>query len=106
MSENKTKTKSIPEIMESLDYVVTKLQGLDAIAGAVKELGNISNRHARTTLADELSKQISNCEWYAKIVGDYIDDLEAALGKEIHTIDEDVTEDDLPFVTPGEEVEA
>ena len=104
MSE--TKTKSIPEIMESLDYVLGKLQDLDTISGAVKALGDISNKHARVTLADELSKQINNRYWLANTAGDYLDDLEAALPKEVHTIDEDTTEDDLPFVTPDEEAEA
>ena len=37
MSENKTESKSIPEIMDSLDYVLGKLEELDAIAGAVNE---------------------------------------------------------------------
>ena len=97
MSE--TKTKSIPEIMESLDYVLGKLQDLDTISGAVKVLGDISNKHARVTLADELSNQINNRYWLANTAGDYLDDLEAALGKEVPTIDKDeeVTTDDLPF---------
>ena len=104
MSETKTESKSIPEIMESLDYVLGKLEELDTIAGAVKELANISNKYARTTLATELSKQINNRCWLAKIARDYIDNLEAAMGDKIPTIDEqdDVTEDDLPFVTVKE----
>jgi hypothetical protein len=57
------------------------------------------------TLADELSNQINNRYWLANTAGDYLDDLEAALPKEVPTIDEDTTEDDLPFVTPDEEVE-
>jgi len=99
MSENETKTKSISEIIESLDYVLSKLQELDTISGAVKALGDISNKHARVTLADELSKQINNRYWLANTAGDYLDDLEAALGKEVPTIDKDeeVTTDDLPF---------
>jgi len=97
MSE--TKTKSISEIMESLDYVLGKLQDLNMISGAVKALGDISNKHARVTLADELSNQIINRYWLANTAGDYIDDLEAALDKEVPTIDKDeeVTADDLPF---------
>ena len=97
MSE--TKTKSIPEIIESLDYVLGKLQDLGTISGAVKELGTISNKHARVTLADELSNQIINRYWFANTAGDYLDDLEAALDKEVPTIDKDeeVTTDDLPF---------
>ena len=106
MSEIKNETKSISEIMESLDYVLGKLQDLDTISGAVKALGDISNKHARVTLADELSKQINNRYWLANTAGDYLDDLEAALPKEVPTIDEDTTEDDLPFVTPEEEVKA
>ena len=99
MSENETKTKSISEIMESLDYVLGKLQDLNTISGAVKALGDISNKHARVTLADELSKQINNYHWYATTARDYLDDLEAALGKEVPAIDKDeeVTTDDLPF---------
>lgn len=96
MSE--TKTKSIPEIMESLDYVLTKLGALNKISGAVNTLGKITDDYARATLAAELGKQISNCHWYASTARDYLDDLEAALPKEIPTIDndEEVT-DDLPF---------
>ena len=105
MSENETKTKSISEIMESLDYVLGKLQDLDTISGAVKVLGDISNKHARVTLADELSKQINNRYWLANTAGDYLDDLEAALPKEVPTIDEDTIEDDLPFVSPVEDTE-
>lgn len=99
MSETKNETKSIPEIMESLDYVLSKLQELDTIGGAVKELGTISNKYARATLATELSKQINNYHWYATTARDYLDDLEAALDKEVPTIDKDeeVTTDDLPF---------
>ena len=99
MSEIKNETKSISEIMESLDYVLGKLQDLGPISGAVKELGDISNKHARVTLADELSNQINNMYWFANTAGDYLDDLEAALPKEVPTIDKDeeVTTDDLPF---------
>ena len=99
MSENETKTKSISEIIESLDYALSKLQELDTIGGAVKELGTISNKYARATLAAELSKQINNYHWYATTARDYLDDLEAALSKEVPTIDKDeeVTADDLPF---------
>ena len=99
MSENTTKTKSVSEIMESLDYVLSKLENLSKICGAVKALGDISDKHARTTLAEELSNQINTCDWYVRIAGDYVDDLEAALDREIHTIDKDeeVTTDDLPF---------
>jgi len=106
MSEIKNETKSISEIMESLDYVLGKLQDLNMISGAVRALGDISNKHARMTLADELSNQINNRYWLANTAGDYLDDLEAALPKEVPTIDEDTTEDDLPFVTPEEEVKA
>lgn len=104
MSENTTTNKSIPEIMESLDYVLGKLEELGTIAGAVKELANISNKYAQTTLAIELSNQINNRCWLAKIARDYIDNLEAAMGDKIPTIDEqdDVTEDDLPIVTVKE----
>ena len=87
MSETKTESKSIPEIMESLDYVLGKLEELDTIAGAVKELANISNKYARTTLAIELSNQINNRRWLAKVARDYIDNLEAAMGDKIPTID-------------------
>ena len=100
MSETKTESKSIPEIMESLDYVLGKLEELDTIAGAVKELANISNKYARATLATELSNQINNRRWLAKVARDYIDNLEAAMGDKIPTIDEqdeEVTENDLPF---------
>jgi len=99
MSEIKNKTKSISEIMESLDYVLGKLQDLNMISGAVRALGDISNKHARMTLADELSNQINNRYWLANTAGDYLDDLEAALPKEVPTIDKDeeVTTDDLPF---------
>lgn len=100
MSETKTESKSIPEIMDSLDYVLEKLEELGTIAGAVKELANISNKYARTTLAIELSDQINNRGVLAKVARNYVDDLETAMGDKIPTIDEqdeEVTENDLPF---------
>lgn len=106
MSENKTKTKSIPEIMEMLDYSLGKTRILKEIAKSIIVLGEINEPHARKTLAKALSEQVDGAEWSTTLAREYVDDLEAALDKEIHTIDEDTTEDDLPFVTPGEEVEA
>ena len=63
MSEIKNETKSISEIMEMIDYSFGKAQAL--------------------------SKQLSEAEWGVELAGRYIDDLEAALPKEVPTIDKD-----------------
>lgn len=102
MSEIKNETKSISEIMEMIDYCFNKVKTLSEISKSIIVLGNINEPHARKTLAQALSKQLSEAEWGVELAGRYIDDLEAALDKEIPTIDEDTTEDDLPFVTPEE----
>lgn len=102
MDKNKSTTKSISEIMEMIDYSFSKVKNLSEISKSIIVLGNINEPHARKTLAQGLSKQLSEAEWGVELAGRYIDDLEAALGKEIPTIDEDTTEDDLPFVTPEE----
>ena len=98
MSENKTETKSISEIMEMLDYSLDKVKNLREISKSIIVLGNIDEPYARKTLAQGLSKQLSEAEWGVELAGRYIDDLEAALDKEVPTIDKDeeVT-DDLPF---------
>ena len=106
MSENKTETKSISEIMEMIDYCFNKVKTLSEISKSIIVLGNINEPHARKTLAQALSKQLSEAEWGVELAGRYLDDLEAALPKEVPTIDEDTTEEDLPFVTPEEEVKA
>ena len=106
MDKNKSTTKSISEIMEMIDYSFSKVKNLSEISKSIIVLGNINEPHARKTLAQALSKQLSEAEWGVELAGRYIDDLEAALDKEIPTIDEDTTEDDLPFVTPEEEVKA
>lgn len=98
MSENETKTKSITEIMEMIDYNFSKVKNLSEISKSIIVLGNINEPHARKTLAQGLSKQLSEAEWGVELAGRYLDDLEAALPKEVPTIDKDeeVT-DDLPF---------
>ena len=98
MSENKTETKSITEIMEMIDYSFNKVKTLREISKSIIVLGNIDEPHARKTLAQGLSKQLSEAEWGVELASRYIDDLEAALSKEVPTIDKDeeVT-DDLPF---------
>ena len=106
MSEIKNETKSISEIMEMIDYSFSKVKNLSEISKSIIVLGDINEPHARKTLAQALSKQLSEAEWGVELAGRYIDDLEAALSKEVPTIDEDTTEDDLPFITPDEEVEA
>ena len=105
MSENTTTNKSISEIMELIDYSLNKAQNLREISKSIIVLGNIDEPHARKTLALGLSKQLGEAEWGVELAGRYLDDLEAALPKEVPTIDEDTTEDDLPFVTPDKEVE-
>ena len=106
MSEIKNETKSISEIMEMIDYSFNKVKTLREISKSIIVLGNIDEPHARKTLAQALSKQLSEAEWGVELAGRYIDDLEAAIYKEVPTIDEDTTEDDLPFVTPNKEAEA
>ena len=100
------KNKSITEIMEMIDYSFNKVKTLREISKSIIVLGNIDEPHARKTLAQALSKQLGEAEWGVDLAGKYLDDLEAALPKEVPTIDEDTTEDDLPFVTPEEEVKA
>ena len=99
MPEIKNETKSISEIMEMLDYSLDKVKNLREISKSIIVLGNINEPHARKTLAQALSKQLSEAEWGVELAGRYIDDLEAALSKEVPTIDKDeeVTTDDLPF---------
>ena len=106
MSEIKNETKSISEIMEMIDYSFSKVKNLSEISKSIIVLGDINEPHARKTLAQGLSKQLSEAEWGVDLASKYLDDLEAALPKEVPTIDEDTTEDDLPFITPDEEVEA
>ena len=98
MSEIKNETKSISEIMEMIDYSFNKAKTLSEISKSIIVLGNIDEPHARKTLAQGLSEQLSEAEWGVELAGRYIDDLEAALSKEVPTIDKDeeVT-DDLPF---------
>ena len=105
MSENKTETKSISEIMEMLDYSLDKVKNLREISKSIIVLGNIDEPYARKILAQGLSKQLSEAEWGVELAGRYIDDLEATLDNEVPTIDEDTTEDDLPFVSPVEDTE-
>ena len=99
MSEIKNETKSITEIMEMIDYSFNKVKPLREISKSIIVLGNIDEPHARKTLAQGLSKQLSEAEWGVELASRYIDDLEAALPKEVPTIDKDeeVTTDDLPF---------
>ena len=99
MSEIKNETKSISEIMELIDYSLNKGQNLREISKSIIVLGDINEPHARKTLAQGLSKQLGEAEWGVELAGRYLDDLEAALSKEVPTIDKDeeVTTDDLPF---------
>lgn len=98
MSEIKNETKSIPEIMEMIDYSFGKVKTLSEISKSIIVLGDINEPHARKTLAQALSKQLSEAEWGVELAGRYIDDLEAALSKEVPTIDKDEeATDDLPF---------
>ena len=89
MSETKNETKSIPEIMEMIDYNFGKVKNLSEISKSIIVLGNINESHARKTLAQGLSKQLSEAEWGVELAGRYLDDLEAALPKEVPTIDKD-----------------
>ena len=100
MSEIKNETKSITEIMEMLDYSLDKVKSLREISKSIIVLGNIDEPYARKTLAQALSKQLSEAEWGVELAGRYIDDLEKALDKEVPTIDEQDEggiADDLPF---------
>lgn len=89
MSETKNETKSITEIMEMIDYNFNKVKNLREISKSIIVLGNIDEPYARKTLAQALSKQLDEAEWGVELAGRYIDDLEAALPKEIPTIDKD-----------------
>ena len=88
MSENTTTTKSISEIMGLIDYSLDKTRKLKDISKSIIVLGNINEPYARKALAKALSEQVDDAEWGAKLARDYLDDLKAALPKEIPTIDE------------------
>ena len=89
MSEIKTETKSITEIMEMIDYSFNKVKTLSEISKSIIVLGDINEPHARKALAQALSKQLSEAEWGVDLASRYLDDLEAALPKEVPTIDKD-----------------
>ncbi len=99
MSENTTTNKSIYEIMEMIDYSLNKMRRLGDISKSIIILGDISDTHTRKTLAEALSKQVSEADWGARLAQGYIDELEAVLDDKVDTIDndEEVTENDLPF---------
>ena len=99
MSENTTTNKSISEIMEMIDYSFDKTKKLTAIAKSIIILGDINEPHTRKTLAEALSKQVSEAAWGARLAQGYVDELETVLGDKVDTIDndEEVTENDLPF---------
>ena len=99
MSENTTTNKSISEIMEMIDYSFDKTKKLTVIAKSIIILGDINEPHTRKTLAEALSKQVSEAAWGARLAQGYVDELETVLGDKVDTIDndEEVTENDLPF---------
>ena len=92
--------KSTPELLELIDYSLSKLEKLTDIAAAVNTLGTIPQTHARITLAGALSGQITDIAWDARIAQQYFEDLAELLEKDepkIDEQDEEVTENDLPF---------
>lgn len=92
--------KSTPELLELIDYNLSKLEKLTDIAAAVNTLGTIPQAHARITLAGALSGQITDIAWDARIAQQYFEDLAELLEKDepkIDEQDEEVTENDLPF---------
>ena len=99
MSENTPTNKSSSEIMEMIDYSFDKTKKLTAIAKSIIILGDINEPHTRKTLAEALSKQVSEAAWGARLAQGYVDELETVLGDKVDTIDndEEVTENDLPF---------
>ena len=54
--------KSTPELLELIDYSLSKLEKLTDIAAAVNTLGTIPQAHARITLAGALSGQITGVD--------------------------------------------
>ena len=92
--------KSTPELLELIDYSLSKLEKLTDIAAAVNTLGTIPQAHARLTLAGALSGQSTDIAWDARIAQQYFEDLAELLEKDepkIDEQDEEVTENDLPF---------
>ena len=67
--------KSTPELLELIDYSLSKLEKLTDIAAAVNTLGTIPQAHARITLAGALSGQITDIAWDARIAQQYFEDL-------------------------------
>lgn len=91
--------KSIPEIMEMLDYSIEKMKLIENISESIIALGGISHEHTRKTLALGLSDQLRDIKWSATAASTYLDELEAALKGQIPAIDQepDTTTDDLPI---------
>lgn len=84
-----SETKSIPEIMEMLDYSIEKMKSIENISESILVLGGISHEHTRKTLALALSGQLRDIKWSATTASTYLDELEAALKGQIPTIDQE-----------------
>lgn len=90
--EKKTKI----EILDGMDYHIDKLQELNKVCDAVKELGVMKNEYARMMLSVKLSEKLNSLHTSAWMLEHYMEQLSEL---EEGTIDNDepVTEDDLPF---------
>ena len=104
--DNKTILNKVSEI-ENDAY---NLKDISKVAETIKSMSNVSDITTLQILVRGLAVTIEDTGKRLSAVWHKAYKLEQELEKELDepepTIDEDTTEDDLPFVTPDEEVEA
>ena len=104
--DNKTILNKVSEI-ENDAY---NLKDISKVVGTIKSMSNVSDITTLQIFVRGLAVTIEDTSKKLDTVWLKTYKLEQELEKELAepepTIDEDTTEDDLPFVTPDEEVEA
>lgn len=104
--DNKTILNKVSEI-ENDAY---NLKNISKVAETIKNMSNVSNITTLQIFVRGLAVTVENTGKRLSEVWSKTYELEQELEKELAepepTIDEDTTKDDLPFVTPDEEVEA
>lgn len=102
--DNKTILNKVSEI-ENDAY---NLKDISKVAETIKNMSNVSNITTLQIFVRGLAVTIENAGKRLSTVWSKTYELERELEKELTepepTIDEDTTEDDLPFVTPNKEV--
>ena len=95
--------KTKKEILDGLNYHIDKLQELNKIRNAVKELNIIKDEYARIMLSIKLADRLNELHTSAWMLDHYMEQLnqleEGTIDNEEPTVDtdEEVTEDDLAF---------